>query len=251
MDDTQFVGSISSSVLLEFRGTQFPAPFIVANPGLFLELDWVHPARLRTFLEARSQPAPRQSAVSVKSEPSMASVRPGSPLRVKSEPNSGQRIFDLTSPHRSSSSAPVKTRESAGVIEILSDDDEMEVEAELMAAVASSDPPEPFEVLNHTDSEAQLGVETLSDTVWCDTDIISKVIHGSAKINRQTTVQCVEYLDDIPPNIAFTGLPHRGNRTAHSPCPIAITCFVPATQLTRVTSPAPPAPPEAHSGTGG
>ncbi|KAJ7690841.1 hypothetical protein B0H17DRAFT_1201421 [Mycena rosella] len=46
MDDTQFVGSISSSVLLEFRGTQFPAPFIVANPGLFLELDWVHPARL-------------------------------------------------------------------------------------------------------------------------------------------------------------------------------------------------------------
>ncbi|KAJ7691466.1 hypothetical protein B0H17DRAFT_1133772 [Mycena rosella] len=93
MDDTQFVGSISFRMLLEFRGTQFPAPFIVANPSLFLELDWGHPARPRTFLETRSQPVPLQPAVSVKSEPSMASVRPGSPLRVKSEPDSGQRSF--------------------------------------------------------------------------------------------------------------------------------------------------------------
>ncbi|KAJ7621664.1 hypothetical protein B0H17DRAFT_1151808 [Mycena rosella] len=87
------VGSISFSMLLEFRGTQFPALFIVANPSLFLELDWGHPARPRTFLETRSQPVPLQPAVSVKSEPSMASVRPGSPLRVKSEPDSGQRSF--------------------------------------------------------------------------------------------------------------------------------------------------------------
>ncbi|KAJ7648832.1 hypothetical protein B0H17DRAFT_1215508 [Mycena rosella] len=115
MDNTQFVGSISSSMLLEFRGTvsnvalpddasgsttyhvaswqQFPAPFIVANPSLFLELDWGHPAWPRTFLEARSQPAPLQPAASVKSEPSMASVRPGSLLRVKSEPDSGQHSF--------------------------------------------------------------------------------------------------------------------------------------------------------------
>ncbi|KAJ7688281.1 hypothetical protein B0H17DRAFT_1203083 [Mycena rosella] len=114
MDDTQLVGSISFSMLLEFRGTvsnvalpddasgsttyvaswqQFPALFIVANPSLFLELDWGHPARPRTFLETRSQPVPLQPAVSVKSEPSMASVRPGSPLRVKSEPDSGQRSF--------------------------------------------------------------------------------------------------------------------------------------------------------------
>ncbi|KAJ7483136.1 hypothetical protein B0H11DRAFT_2232164 [Mycena galericulata] len=86
------------------------------------------------------------------------------------------------------------------VIEVLSSDDEMEVEKELRPSGASSDPPEPTPPSNDSNSDDELeesGIETVSTTVWCDTDIISKAIDGLAHINRQTKVQRVEYLNEL------------------------------------------------------
>jgi hypothetical protein len=40
----------------------------------------------------------------------------------------------------------------------------------------------------------------LSTTVWYDTDIVSKTIDGLAKINRQTKVERVEYLNNVIPS---------------------------------------------------
>ncbi|KAJ7475308.1 hypothetical protein B0H11DRAFT_1727892 [Mycena galericulata] len=76
----------------------------------------------------------------------------------------------------------------------------MEVEKELRPSGASSDPPEPAHPSSDSNSDDELeesGIETVSTTVWCDTDIISKAIDGLAHINRQTKVQRVEYLNEL------------------------------------------------------
>jgi hypothetical protein len=120
---------------------------VAANPANFLTLDWVHPGQLPAFLAHRDvSSSTRPSAVFVKLEASDASVsiRPGKP-RVKTE-DSGALTIDLTSPARRSLSSSLRTREllegDNETIEILSSDDEMEVEASLRPSAASSDPPE-------------------------------------------------------------------------------------------------------------
>ncbi|KAJ7435706.1 hypothetical protein B0H11DRAFT_2366612 [Mycena galericulata] len=198
MDDAQFVAGVAASVLLEFRASQFTAAFVAGNAGIFLNLDWVHPAQLRAFLRDRGQRTltPR-GTVSVKAETSdlIQSV-----TRVKVEDSVGHI------PIRSASSSVlrVRTRETMEndreVIEVLSSDDEMEVEKELRPSGASSDPPEPAHPSSDSNSDDELeesGIETVSTTVWCDTDIISKAIDGLAHINRQTKVQRVEYLNEL------------------------------------------------------
>jgi hypothetical protein len=71
-------------------------------------------------------------------------IRSGKP-RVKTE-DSGALTIDLTSPVRRSLSSSLRTREllegDNETIEILSSDDEMEVEASVRPSTASSDPPE-------------------------------------------------------------------------------------------------------------
>ncbi|KAJ7511946.1 hypothetical protein B0H11DRAFT_1899441 [Mycena galericulata] len=198
MDDAQFVAGVAASVLLEFRASQFTAAFVAGNAGIFLNLDWVHPAQLRAFLRDRGQHTLTPlGTVSVKEETSdlIQSV-----TRVKVEDSVG-RI-----PIRSASSSVlrVRTRETMEndreVIEVLSSDDEMEVEKELRPSGASSDPPEPAHPSSDSNSDDELeesGIETVSTTVWCDTDIISKAIDGLAHINRQTKVQRVEYLNEL------------------------------------------------------
>ncbi|KAJ7149383.1 hypothetical protein C8R43DRAFT_1128391 [Mycena crocata] len=58
MDDDEMLSSVTASELLEFRALQFPPAFIVANPGLFLNLDWVNPVPLREFLLNRDAGQP-------------------------------------------------------------------------------------------------------------------------------------------------------------------------------------------------
>jgi hypothetical protein len=173
-----------------------------ANPGIFLSSDWVHPAQLRAFLAGRDvSTSTSQSTLSVKLEPSQASVsiRPQEP-RVKTE-DSGLPTIDLTSPARPA----VRTRQfvenRTEIIEILSSDDEMEVEASLRPSGASSDPPDPSDSLDHNDSDNEsedLASVALSTTFWGDANIISHAIDGPARINRQGKVERVEYLDQIP-----------------------------------------------------
>ncbi|KAJ6551054.1 hypothetical protein DFH09DRAFT_1366554 [Mycena vulgaris] len=90
----------------------------------------------------------------------------------------------------------------------------MEVEVVLRPSGASSDPPEPSGLLPPPDSDDKpeipdegSALETLSTTVWYDTDIISKIIRGRANINRQTKMEAVEYLDDLPPYLPIPRIP--------------------------------------------
>ncbi|KAJ7802032.1 hypothetical protein B0H14DRAFT_3488986 [Mycena olivaceomarginata] len=171
MDDIQLVASVAAGDLLAFRDSQFPLSFVNANPAIFLSSDWVHPAQLRVFLASRDvSTSTCQSTISVKLEPSQASVsiRPQEP-RVKTE--------------------------DSEIIEILSSDDEMEVEASLQPSGTSSDPPDPSDSLDHNDSDDEpgdLASVALSTTFWGDMNIISRTFDGPATINRQGKVKRVK-----------------------------------------------------------
>ncbi|KAJ7803814.1 hypothetical protein B0H14DRAFT_3486987 [Mycena olivaceomarginata] len=54
MDDDELVGSISAGG--GCSSFQFPPAFVVANAGLFLILDLVHPRQCWAFLRARATP---------------------------------------------------------------------------------------------------------------------------------------------------------------------------------------------------
>ncbi|KAJ7793559.1 hypothetical protein B0H14DRAFT_2622726 [Mycena olivaceomarginata] len=105
----------------------------------------------------------------------------------------------------------VKTEDSE-IIEIISSDDKMEVEASLQLSGMSSDPPDPSDSLDHNDSDdepADLVSVALSTTFWGDTNIIPCAIGGVATINRQGKVECVEYLDQI---LSFFPVPRKQGR---------------------------------------
>ncbi|KAJ7440019.1 hypothetical protein FB451DRAFT_1415381 [Mycena latifolia] len=190
------ISMIAVGTLFEFRAETIPPAFITANPGGFVNLDWVHKDALRAFLRARNPGNSMPSThVFVKTESSELS----SLTHVKSE------IVDLSSLPASPVSAPVKTvtlvEHDIEIIEILSSEDEMEVEVSLRPSGTSPDPPEPSqmpEVSDSDDASPDLGVAGLSDMVWYDTNIISRAIDGLAHINRQTKVERVEYLNDLP-----------------------------------------------------
>ncbi|KAJ7719563.1 hypothetical protein B0H16DRAFT_1795087 [Mycena metata] len=184
---------------------QFTAAFIDANPVIFANTGWVHPGQLRTFLASKSL------AVSVKTEvPDASSVKP--------EPS-----VILLPPRLRQPVVPFRTRNlvegGTDIIEILSSDDESEVETSPRAALASSDPPEPSsglptpappspapfdssdppQHLELSDNEPEGSAPmALSETEWYNPDIISRVIIGPAEINRQNKVGRVEYLTEIP-----------------------------------------------------
>ncbi|KAJ7476811.1 hypothetical protein FB451DRAFT_1366387 [Mycena latifolia] len=213
MDDDEMLASVTAGELLQFRVSQFPPAFITANPGLFLNLDWVHPVPLRAFLLNRDASTTRRSFVTVKQEPS-GSIRPEP--RVKTE-DSGVQIIDLTSPPRPSRSSAARTcpiiNNHPDIFEITSED-ELAVEALLQPSGASSNPPDPSEpfTLSDSDSDAEPDVPAavaLSTTVWGDANFISRAIDGPATINRQSKVERVEYLNDIP---SFLPVPR--NKTA-------------------------------------
>ncbi|KAJ7717658.1 hypothetical protein B0H16DRAFT_1897881 [Mycena metata] len=204
MDDAKLLANVTMGHLLEFRSLQFTAAFIDANPVIFANTGWVHPGQLRTFLGSKSL------AVSVKTEVPDASC-------VKPEPS----IILL--PPRLRPAVPFRTRNlvegGTDIIEILSSDDEMEVETSPHAALASSDPPEPSsgpsalassspapfdssdppQHLELSDDEPEGSAPmALSETEWYNPDIISCVIIGPAEIDRQNKVGRVEYLTEIP-----------------------------------------------------
>ncbi|KAJ7176340.1 hypothetical protein C8R43DRAFT_1102271 [Mycena crocata] len=214
MTDDEMLASITAGELLQFRALQFPPAFITANPGLFLNLDWVHPVPLRAFLMNRDASTTQRSVATVKQEPSV-SIRPEP--RVKTE-DFGMEIIDLTSPPRPSRTSTARTRPTINnhpeIIELPSSEDELEVEASLQPSGASSNPPDASELftLSDLDSEAEPevpAVVALSTTVWGDVDFISRAIDGPATINRQSKVVRVEYLNDIP---SFLPVPR--NKTA-------------------------------------
>ncbi|KAJ7148855.1 hypothetical protein C8R46DRAFT_1310984 [Mycena filopes] len=177
---------------------QFTPAFVAANPGIFLDLDWVHPAQLRAFL-ARDPSPP--STVRVKTE----AIEPAaSASRIKTEPSTTRL------PPRPRPIPPIRTRrffeDDHETTEILSSEDEMEVEAVLRPSGASSDPPAPSSPPLLPSSDPELSDDeltgaapfTLSTTSWYDPAIISRVVLGDAAINRQNKLKRVEYLDVIP-----------------------------------------------------
>ncbi|KAJ7917410.1 hypothetical protein B0H13DRAFT_2269491 [Mycena leptocephala] len=204
MDDAQLLATVTAGELLEFRVSQFPPAFVDANPSIFLNLAWIHPAQLRAFLRDRDSSS-HSVTVLVKAEAVEASVSIRRAPRIKVEDSNAQ-ILDISSPpHLPRGRQTIRTRQ------ILSSDDEMEVEAALRPTGASSDPPEPSvtsEPADHPDSDeadeeleaSAQAILTLSTTVWYDTDIVSKAIDGLAKINRQTKVERVEYLNNVIPS---------------------------------------------------
>jgi hypothetical protein len=154
-----------------------------ANPGIFLSSDWVHPAQLRAFLAGHDAlNSTCQATSSIKLEPSRASVfiSPQEP-HVKTEDLDAPTI-DLVSPARASMYSAVRTRyfveNHTEIIEILSSDDEMEVEASLWPSGMSSDPPNPSHFLDHNDSDEDPqdpASVALSTTFWGDANIISRL----------------------------------------------------------------------------
>ncbi|KAJ7804189.1 hypothetical protein B0H13DRAFT_2687480 [Mycena leptocephala] len=201
MDDAQLLATVTAGELLEFRASQFPPAFVDANPSIFLNLAWIHPAQLRAFLRDRDSSS-RSVTVPVKAEAVAASVSIRRAPRIKVEDSNAQ-ILDISSPpHLPRARQTIRTRQvvedDIDITEILSSDDEMEVEAALRPTGASSDPPEPS-AEEELEASAQ-AILTLSTTVWYDTDIVSKAIDGLAKINRQTKVERVEYLNNVIPS---------------------------------------------------
>ena len=75
---------------------QFTADFIDSNPGIFVGLDWVHPARLRAFLHDRGMLPPSARRTPVKLEASEPSLR----VHIKPEPRSDPNVIDLCTPPR-------------------------------------------------------------------------------------------------------------------------------------------------------
>ncbi|KAJ7658981.1 hypothetical protein B0H14DRAFT_3702013 [Mycena olivaceomarginata] len=129
MDDAELLASITAGDMLAFRAlpllaviTTIPGRIRGCKPAIFLTLDWFTPGSFAPFLPTAMCPA-------------------------RHVQDSGALTIDLTSPARRSLSSSLRTREllegDNETIEILSSDDEMEVEASLSAAVcSSSDPPE-------------------------------------------------------------------------------------------------------------
>ncbi|KAJ7741845.1 hypothetical protein B0H16DRAFT_1861601 [Mycena metata] len=237
MDDAELLANfVTMGQLLEFRSLQFMAAFIDANPVIFANTGWVHPGQLRSFLASKSlgcfririrakiraqflpqlvpQLDPNLSSwgtISVKTEvPDASCVKP-------------ERSIILLPPRLRQPAVPFRTRNlvegGTDIIEILSSDDEMEVETSPRATLASSDPPEPFsgpsapassspaafdssdppQHLELSDDEPEGSAPmALSETEWYNPDIISRVIIGPAEINRQNKVRRVEYLTEIP-----------------------------------------------------
>jgi hypothetical protein len=127
-------------------------------PVFFLSSDWVHPAQLRVFLAGRDvSTSTYQSTIFVKLEPSQASVSicPQEP-RAKTE-DSCLPTIDLTSLSRPAVQMRQFVENRTEIIEILSSDDKMEVEASLQPSGASSDPPDPSDSSDHNDSNDESG----------------------------------------------------------------------------------------------
>ncbi|KAJ7138792.1 hypothetical protein C8R43DRAFT_1131951 [Mycena crocata] len=176
---------IAVGALLEFRSKTIPPAFITANPGGFVNLDWVHQDALRVFLRARNPVNSMPLTIgSVKTEPSDSFP----PTRSEQRPHIKSEFIDLSSLPTSPVAAPVKTvtlvEDDVEIIEILSSEDEMEVEQSLRPSGASSDLPEPSHIFESSDS---------------DDDSEFGAIDGVANINRQTKVDRVEYMNGLPP----------------------------------------------------
>ncbi|KAF8194061.1 hypothetical protein K438DRAFT_1761613 [Mycena galopus ATCC 62051] len=116
-----------------YHGIRIPPAFVDANPLIFLNMNWIHPALLLAFLGDR-HPA---LTVSAKAE-----------------------VLEASCP---------RGKAEADIIEILSDD-EIEVEASLQPSCASSDPPSPFPgspELEQSDDESEgSAFVALSETNW-------------------------------------------------------------------------------------
>ncbi|KAJ7467650.1 hypothetical protein FB451DRAFT_1401639 [Mycena latifolia] len=157
MDDDEMLASVTAGELLQLRASQFLPTFITANPGLFLNLDWVHP------------------------EPS---VYIGPEPRAKTEDFDAQ-ITDLTSPPRPSRSLTVGTRpfidNHPDIIEIPSED-EVAGEESLQPSGASS---KPAFVLDLCDAKFDF-VDDGGELLRADTLILNKVacsLHSIPKLH--------------------------------------------------------------------
>ncbi|KAJ7782537.1 hypothetical protein DFH07DRAFT_1010922 [Mycena maculata] len=199
--DQEYIDSVSTRVVMDFRSSIYQEAYITANAHVFLDHDWIDIDALRRFVQRARDPLPSDL-----STPSSLS----SPAPVKIEDDASTTCLS-TAP----TSTSVKTRAlkegDREVLEILSDSDSDSDEfpaaigtdfADSSSLPASSDPG-PIETDSddgHTSSDefdVGSGLQK-SDTIWQDAQISSQVRIGPIRITKEVTVQRLEYLSEIP-----------------------------------------------------
>ncbi|KAJ7477671.1 hypothetical protein FB451DRAFT_1454523 [Mycena latifolia] len=123
--DKALIDGLSFSVLREFRDFMYSAPYIQANPYVFLDTAWIDTSALRSFLAARDRRDSERDIFLIPSsspEPSATHVK--SEFDVSDASSMDRGIVSEQSPAPS----PVRTRSvfqgGHEVIELLSDSDE-------------------------------------------------------------------------------------------------------------------------------
>ncbi|KAF8966029.1 hypothetical protein BDZ97DRAFT_1917737 [Flammula alnicola] len=231
-DDEAFLREIPYGVLMDFRQSMYTETYLEApeNAEKFMNNDWIDVKDLQRFLDTRKLPSKAVVAPSarVERDPDAFSTsdtvikreRVASPeLVIKKEPSF---VTDLTSV-KGSVKLRLHIENGIEVTEILSSDDEGDMDVDLpqpefdtgMSSdtmigddLAISDKESDFGETNHGGfssdidilSEDGMSEEELqeADTVWLDSDVTSKVSHGSHQLNRQLRVDSVEYLSALP-----------------------------------------------------
>ena len=204
----------------------FTSTFIASNPAKFITSDWVNIQDLKNFIQARnsSQELPisvektcseRVDMVThtrVKADPDAVSCNE---FPIKPEPN-----WDALLPPADAHDVKIKTlvaSDGQEYIEILdSDESDMEIPkgikpddtgmssdtlvGNVMDEDDSDDEGSDIDMSEYSVDEgiSEASYSELSETVWLDSDIASRVSDTPRRLNRQLLVDRVEYLHDIP-----------------------------------------------------
>ncbi|KAJ6592738.1 hypothetical protein B0H19DRAFT_1365112 [Mycena capillaripes] len=215
-DDQKLIDSLSMGVMTAFRSSIYQQGFIVGNPHLFINNDWIDVVQLRAFLE-NTTIHPDNSAlarVKVEYDASDASVsRPSviPDVRVRVLTEGTQEVLEILSDSEDTVGSP-DTRQSSPLppSDIPSDstldtaaDDRQSTPSDMRSDFAS-----------HGDSESDTAADLdgyfssdelevvpglqKSDTAWLDEELTSRVRIGEFQVTAEVTVEHVEYLTELP-----------------------------------------------------
>ncbi|KAJ6580022.1 hypothetical protein DFH09DRAFT_1444395 [Mycena vulgaris] len=201
-------------VVTAFRSSIYKLTYIASNAHLFINNDWIDTDQLRQFLLRADDPDPSSSP------------RDLPPTRVKlEEESSATRISTEEHPRASLDVSTGKTRTlkegNREILEILSDSDTVsDSEDDVMTGTRESSPLPPSNIpsetsyaasdFNNNFSDEGSGIPydlQKSDTQWLDPQISSQVRVGPFRVTKNITVNCVEYLTELPSIIPIPEVP--------------------------------------------
>ncbi|KAJ6580328.1 hypothetical protein B0H10DRAFT_2443268 [Mycena sp. CBHHK59/15] len=212
--DQEFLDSLSTRDLMDFRNYMYSPIYIASNAGRFLDHEWINIPNLRDFLCRKAADAgqvassTRPSAVSdlihVKIEAPQPSAHPAPAILVKAESQS------TGLPCKIPGAVKMRTLNEGGhdVFELLSDsepetldhDSDLEVSAALIRTASHSSSVIPLtDAMDADDFDDEFRDSDLveSDTIWQD-EITSFVSTGNFRITSKVKVQQIEYLSNLP-----------------------------------------------------